>query len=165
MVSPHIPTLDGKVWSTQEDHYVIRSMSPPANGRIWPGQDPAAGRSVAYVMANRPQPHVYQLGFSAPHIGCARSTKGPVRIGRHHRSVASAPRPGRRANRLLFGRIRRQCHRHVRSQTETIKECEACRRRGAAPYTWSSPSAARPGGLDADYHVRSARPKTGEVVE
>src|SRR5882757_2800246 len=78
MVSPQHSDVDGKVWSNnQEDHYGYRL--DVASGQ-WENMgralDPAGRQIRAYGMPTDRQNNVYQLGFSATHIGLRKVSEG-----------------------------------------------------------------------------------------
>jgi virginiamycin B lyase len=128
MVSPQHSDVDGKVWSNnQEDHYGYRlDVASGQWENFGQAKDPGGRQIRAYGMPSDLQNNVYQLGFSATHIGLQgrRRRLGPY-LGDTNRVVAAAARPGGRAEPAVVRRIRRKRHRHVRSQGRSHQGMEA----------------------------------------
>src|SRR3954467_2431362 len=129
MVSPQHSDVDGKVWSNnQEDHYGYRlDVASGQWENFGQAKDPAGRQIRAYGMPTDRNNNVYQLGFSATHIGLRKVNEGGlVRIWATPTELSRpARRPGRRAEPALVRRIRRQRHRHVRSGNRDHQGMEA----------------------------------------
>jgi virginiamycin B lyase len=166
MVSPQHSDVDGKVWSNnQEDHYGYRlDVATGQWENFGQAKDPAGRQIRAYGMPTDLQNNVYQLGFSATHIGLRKVNEGGlVRIWATPTEL-SRPRRGRvdEQNRLWFGANGIGM---FDPKTETIKEWKL-------PTPWSAPydvvftkrGEAWTGSMMND-QVARLDTKTGEVVE
>ena len=106
MVSPQHSDVDGKVWTNnQEDHYGYRlDVATGQWENFGQAKDPAGRQIRAYGMPTDRNNNVYQLGFSATHIGLRKVNEGGlVRIWATPTEL-SRPRRGRvdEQNRLWF---------------------------------------------------------------
>jgi len=168
MVSPQHSDVDGKVWSNnQEDHYGYRlDVATGQWENMGQAKDPAGRQIRAYGMPTDLQNNVYQLGFSATHIGLRSVKDGLVRIWRTP-TEGSKPRRGRvdEQNRLWFAEYGANRIGMFDPKTETIKEWKL-------PTPWSAPydvvftkrGEAWTGSMLND-QVARLDTKTGEIVE
>jgi virginiamycin B lyase len=169
MVSPQHSDVDGKVWSNnQEDHYGYRlDVATGQWENFGQAKDPAGRQIRAYGMPTDLQNNVYQLGFSATHIGLRKVNEGGlVRIWATPTEL-SRPRRGRvdEQNRLWFAEYGANGIGMFDPKTETIKEWKL-------PTPWSAPydvvftkrGEAWTGSMMND-QVARLDTKTGEVVE
>ena len=148
MVSPQHSDVDGKVWTNnQEDHYSYRlDVATGQCENLGQAKDPAGKQIRAYGMPTDQQNNVYQLGSAPPTSGCATprqaawsasgrrrpSCRGRAAAGSTSRTGCGSPSTAPTASACSIRRPRRSRN-------------GSCRRRGARPTTWSSPSAARSG--------------------
>ena len=169
MVSPQHSDVDGKVWSNnQEDHYGYRlDVASGQWENFGQAKDPAGRQIRAYGMPTDRNNNVYQLGFSATHIGLRKVNEGGlVRIWATP-TAGSKPRRGRvdEQNRLWFAEYGANGIGMFDPKTETIKEWKL-------PTPWSAPydvvftkqGEAWTGSMMND-QVARLDTKTGEVVE
>jgi virginiamycin B lyase len=168
MVSPQHSDVDGKVWSNnQEDHYGYRlDVATGQWENMGQAKDPAGRQIRAYGMPTDLQNNVYQLGFSATHIGLRNVKDGLVRIWRTP-TEGSRPRRGRvdEQNRLWFAEYGANGIGMFDPKTEVIKEWKL-------PTPWSAPydvvftkrGEAWTGSMLND-QVARLDTKNGEVVE
>jgi len=169
MVSPQHSDVDGKVWSNnQEDHYGYRlDVATGQWENFGQAKDPAGRQIRAYGMPTDRNNNVYQLGFSATHIGLRKVNEGGlVRIWATPTEL-SRPRRGRvdEQNRLWFAEYGANGIGMFDPKTETIKEWKL-------PTPWSAPydvvftkrDEAWTGSMLND-QVARLDTKTGEVVE
>ena len=136
MVSPQHSDVDGKVWSNnQEDHYGYRlDVASGQWENFGQAKDPAGRQIRAYGMPTDRNNNVYQLGFSATHIGLRKVNEGGlVRIWATPTEL-SRPRRGRvdEQNRLWFAEYGGNGIGMFDPKTETIKEWKL-------PTPWSAP--------------------------
>ena len=136
MVSPQHSDVDGKVWSNnQEDHYGYRlDVATGQWENFGQAKDPAGRQIRAYGMPTDRNNNVYQLGFSATHIGLRKVNEGGlVRIWATPTEL-SRPRRGRvdEQNRLWFAEYGGNGIGMFDPATETIKEWKL-------PTPWSAP--------------------------
>jgi streptogramin lyase len=136
MVSPQHSNVDGKVWSNnQEDHYGYRlDVASGQWENFGQSKDPGGRQIRAYGMPTDLQNNVYQLGFSAGHIGLRKISEGGlVRIWATPTPM-SRPRRGRvdSENRLWFAEYGANGIGMFDPKTETIKEWKL-------PTPWSAP--------------------------
>ncbi len=136
MVSPQHSDVDGKVWSNnQEDHYGYRlDVATGKWENFGQAKDPAGRQIRAYGMPTDRNNNVYQLGFSATHIGLRKVNEGGlVRIWATPTEL-SRPRRGRvdEQNRLWFAEYGANGIGMFDPATETIKEWKL-------PTPWSAP--------------------------
>ncbi len=135
MVSPQHSNVDGKVWSNnQEDHYGYRlDVASGQWENMGQAKDPAGRQIRAYGMPTNQQNNVYQLGFSATHIGLRNAKDGLVRIWTTPTPL-SRPRRGRvdEQNRLWFAEYGGNGIGLFDPTTEAIKEWKL-------PTPWSAP--------------------------
>ena len=136
MVSPQHSDVDGKVWSNnQEDHYGYRlDVASGQWENFGQAKDPAGRQIRAYGMPTDLKNNVYQLGFSATHIGLRNVNEGGlVRIWKTPTDL-SRPRRGRvdEQNRLWFAEYGGNGIGLFDPKTEEIKEWKL-------PTPWSAP--------------------------
>jgi len=136
MVSPQHSDVDGKVWTNnQEDHFGYRlDVATGQYENFGQSKDPAGRQIRAYGMPTDLKNNVYQLGFSATHIGLRKVEEGGlVRIWATP-SELSRPRRGRvdPQNRLWFAEYGANAVGMFDPETETIKEWKL-------PTPWSAP--------------------------
>ena len=136
MVSPQHSDVDGKVWTNnQEDHFGYRlDVATGQYENFGQSKDPAGRQIRAYGMPTDLKNNVYQLGFSAQHIGLRKVDEGGlVRIWSTP-SELSRPRRGRvdAQNRLWFAEYGANGIGMFDPETEAIKEWKL-------PTTWSAP--------------------------
>ncbi len=169
MVSPQHSDVDGKVWSNnQEDHYGYRlDVASGQWENFGQAKDPGGRQIRAYGMPTDLKNNVYQLGFSATHIGLRNVDEGGlVRIWKTPTEL-SRPRRGRvdEQNRLWFAEYGGNAIGLFDPTTETIKEWKL-------PTPWSAPYdvvSTRQGeawtGSMLNDQVARLDTKTGEFVE
>ena len=169
MVSPQHSDVDGKVWSNnQEDHYGYRlDVASGQWENFGQSKDPGGRQIRAYGMPTDLKNNVYQLGFSAMHIGLRKIDEGGlVRIWSTPTQL-SRPRRGRvdSENRLWFAEYGGNGIGMFDPKTEAIKEWKL-------PTPWSAPYDVvytRPGevwtGSMLNDQVARLDTKTGEFVE
>ena len=148
MVSPQHSDVDGKVWSNnQEDHYGYRlDVATGQWENFGQAKDPAGRQIRAYGMPTDRKNNVYQLGFSATHIGLRKVNEGGlVRIWATPTEL-SRPRRGRvdEQNRLWFAEYGGNGIGMFDPTTEAIKEWKLPTP-WSAPYDVVSPNRARCG--------------------
>lgn len=136
MVSPQHSDVDGKVWSNnQEDHYGYRlDLASGQWENMGQAKDPSGRQIRAYGMPTDLKNNVYQLGFSAMHIGLRKIDEGGlVRIWSTPTQL-SRPRRGRvdAENRLWFAEYGANGIGMFDPKTEAIKEWKL-------PTPWSAP--------------------------
>jgi virginiamycin B lyase len=136
MVSPQHSDVDGKVWTNnQEDHFGYRlDVATGQYENFGQSKDPAGRQIRAYGMPTDRNNNVYQLGFSAMHIGLRKVNEGGlVRIWATPTEL-SRPRRGRvdAQNRLWFAQYGGNAIAMFDPTTEAIKEWKL-------PTPWSAP--------------------------
>jgi|KBSSwiStaDraftv2_1062776.scaffolds.fasta_scaffold25691_8 streptogramin lyase len=169
MVSPQHSDVDGKVWSNnQEDHYGYRlDVATGQWENFGQAKDPAGRQIRAYGMPTDRNNNVYQLGFSATHIGLRKVNEGGlVRIWATPTEL-SRPRRGRvdEQNRLWFAEYGANGIGMFDPKTEVITEWKL-------PTPWSAPydvvftkrGEVWTGSMLND-QVARLDTKTGEIVE
>jgi len=169
MVSPQHSDVDGKVWSNnQEDHYGYRlDVATGQWENFGQSKDPAGRQIRAYGMPTDRNNNVYQLGFSATHIGLRKVNEGGlVRIWATPTEL-SRPRRGRvdEQNRLWFAEYGANGIGMFDPKTEVITEWKL-------PTPWSAPydvvftkrGEVWTGSMLND-QVARLDTKTGEIVE
>jgi streptogramin lyase len=169
MVSPQHSDVDGKVWSNnQEDHYGYRlDVATGQWENFGQAKDPAGRQIRAYGMPTDRNNNVYQLGFSATHIGLRKVNEGGlVRIWATP-TEQSKPRRGRvdEQNRLWFAEYGANGIGMFDPKTEVIKEWKLTTP-WSAPYdvVFTKRGEAWTGSMMND-QVARLDTKTGEVVE
>ena len=116
----HSPHVDGKVWVKNSDRAQILRLDP-ATGK-WENlgsfKDPDTASAItSYGIPADATNNLYLLDFSSSNIGRLDAKTGELTVFKgDDRELASAPRPLRRAGPAVVRRIRRQRHRHARSE-------------------------------------------------
>ena len=119
MVSPMYSNVDGKVWTNNQEDSLDYRLDLATGKFENPGQakTPGGKQIRAYGMPTDHQNNLYQLEFGGQSIGRRDAKTLEVTIWpTATRAVAPAARAGRRAEPPVVRRIRRQRHRHVRSE-------------------------------------------------